>query len=282
MISPMGIKFGFSPVPDGGFMVFGLAAGKVQADGLDIELVAATLPALNDRASRGELEATMISAAAYPYLRDRYVLARCGGCFADGRGPVLAAREPISEADLAHARVAVPDSTSSATLALQINRPGVRTRLLPADKIAQAARMGLADCVLLMTGESPASRQSGLCCVADVAAGWAEKAHKLPLPLTCVAIRSDLSEDLRLRIEQVLRASIEYGLAHRDEAVQFATQCARSASPAESDPESLGLYVSETTVNMGTGGQEAIEELLRRGHDAHILPNALPLQFVGE
>jgi 1,4-dihydroxy-6-naphthoate synthase len=262
-------------------MFYGLATGKVDAGELEIEPVAAPRAALTDRASRGELEVTMISAAAYAYLQDRYVLARCGACFASERGPVLAAREPISESDLARASVAVPDVTSSATLALQLNRPGVRTRLLPADKITQAAKMGLADCALLIDGNSAAFRQSGLYCVADLAVGWARQTGDLPLPLTCLAIRNDLDEPVRLRIESVLRASIRYGVKHRAEAARFAIEVAPNGSAAELDPAALGVCVTDSTVEMDPPGRHALEELLRRGHDADILPNALPLRFVG-
>jgi len=280
----MKMRFGFSSAPDGGVMFCGLATGKVDAGGLDIELVSAPLSALNDRASRGELEATMISAAAYPYLRGRYVLARCGASFARGRGPVLAAREPIAESRLARARVAVPDSTSSATVALQLSRPGVRTHLLPADKIAQAAKMGLADCALLLDGDSETCQRSGLYCVADLALGWAKTTGDLPLPLTCLAIRSDLAPPVRLEIEQLVAASVRYALDHRAEAVRFAACCARSGSAgsAETDDAHLGSNVGESTLRMGQADLRALEEFLRLGCEAQLMPNALPLELVGE
>jgi len=267
-------------------MFYGLAAGKIDTGDLKIELVAASQASLNDRASRGELEATMISAAAYPYLRSRYVLARCGACFASDGGPVLAAREPMDEKDLDSASVAVPDATSSEFLALQLNRPGVRTRLLPADKVTQATKMGLADCALLARGDRDQARQCGLYCVADVAVGWARTSGRRPLPLTCLAIRNDLAEDVRRQLESVLRDSIRYGLTHRSEAAAYAAATAGngngSGHGAGRDPAALGLYVSETTVDMGRPGREAIEELLRRAHDAQIVPDCLPLQFVDE
>jgi 1,4-dihydroxy-6-naphthoate synthase len=279
----MRIRLGFCPAPDGGVMFYGLAAGKVDTGGLSIEPVAAGLSALNDRAFRGELEASMISAAAYPYLRRRYVLARCGACFARGRGPVLAAPEPIPEGSLHRATIAVGDATSSAMLALQITRPAARTRLLPADKLAQAAKIGLADCALLMHGDGAAFKHSGLCCVSDIAAGWAQKTSGLPLPLTCLAIRNDLTEDVRLRIEAVLRASIRYGLDHRAEAVRFAVgswrKCAGGASEMDVGP--LGGCVSEESLELDVAGRTALEEFLRQGHDADVVPNALPLEFVG-
>ena len=282
IILRMRIRLGYCPAPDGGFIIYGLAAGKVGCGDMEIELISAKLPALNDCATRGELEATMISVAAYPYLRQRYVLARCGVSFvASGRGPVLAAREPLSEQDLETASVAVPDSTSSAILALQIHRPGIRTRLIPADKVAQAAKMGLADCALLPSGDTAMCRQSGLYCVADLAAGWAKQSGQMPLPMTCFAIRSDLPDEVRLGIETALRDSIRYALAHRAEASAFAAQCARGTACWEADPAALGTYVSEHSLDVDDPQRLAVEEFLRRGHDAEIVPNALPIRFVG-
>ena len=265
-------------------MFYGLLAGKIDSGPFRVEPVAASLPSLNDRASRGELEATMISAAAYPYLRGRYVLARCGACFARGRGPVLAAREPIEEGELTHACVAVPDATSSAYVALQLNRPGMRTRLLPADKVAQATQMGLADCALLAHCDGADCRRSGLHCVDDVAARWARTTDDLPLPITCVAIRSDLPGDVRERLEELLRQSIEYGLAHREEAARYALRLGGNGAAGDdkAGEESLGTYVSETALQMGADDRTALEEFLRRGRDARIVPDALPVHYVGE
>lgn len=281
IILSMRIRLGYCPAPDGRFIAYGLAAGKVETGSLEIELISAKLPALNDRATRGELEATMISVAAYPYLQKRYVLARCGMSLASNSGPVLAAREPLSDGDLETASVAVPDSTSSAMLALQINHPGIRTRLLPADKIAQAAKIGLADCALLPSGDADVCRQSGLYCVADLAACWSKQNAKLPLPLTCFAIRKDLPEKLRLVIERALRASIRHALEHRAEARTFAARGTHDSACWEADPANMGTYVSEHSLDIDGPQLRAVEELLRRGRDASIVPNALPIQFVG-
>lgn len=263
-------------------MFYGLATGQIDVGELQFETVAAPLPSLNDLASRGELEVTMISAAAYPYLRRRYVLARCGLCFAGRGGAVLASAEPMAESDLSGATVAVGDATGSATLALQLSYPGARTRLLPADKLAQAAKMGLADCALLSGGDGTALEHSGLCAVADLAAGWARKTDEMPLPLTCVAIRKDLDEALSHRIEQVLRASIGFGLARRAEAVRFAAGLAHSTAGLDTEgrDEQPGADLGQTTLDAAPPARQALEEFLRRGHDADILPNALPLEFV--
>jgi 1,4-dihydroxy-6-naphthoate synthase len=124
-------------------------------------------------------------------------------------------------------------------------------------------------------------RQSGLYCVADLAAGWARQSGQMPLPMPCFAIRGDLPDEVRLGIETALRDSIRYALAHRAEASAFAAQCAHGMACWEADPAALGTYVSERSLDMDDPQRLAVEEFLRRGHDAQIVPDALPIRFVG-
>jgi len=281
----MKIALGFCPAADGGVIAYALAAGRVPTGALEVQPVAAPLPSLNDRASRGELEVSMVSAAAYPCLAQRYVLADCGACFATGGGPVLAAREPLEEAALNGATVATGDATSSAYVALHLYRPGVRTRLLPADKLAAAVKMGLADCALLPEGNGSDCRRAGLYPVADLAAWWRQKHEDLPLPLTCLVIRRDVPQPQRSRLGRLLKESIRYGMAHRAEAMAFAGNCARAAGIAPGGNGhgngSCGTYVGELTVEMGSGGKRALELFLRRGHEARVVPPLASLEFDG-
>jgi len=81
-------------------------------------------------------------------------------------------------------------------------------------------------------------------------------------------------------VETALRDSIRYALAHRSEASAFAVNSARGMASWEADPAALGTYVSERSLDMDDPQRLAVEEFLRRGHDAEIVPNALPIRFV--
>lgn len=280
----MKIALGFAPGPDGGAIACGLASGRVDCGPFVFQPVAAPLPALNDRASRGELEVTMISAAAWPCLAERYILADCGACFAASGGPVLAAREPMGARDLSQATIATGDATSSGYVALHLLHPGIRTRMLPSDKIAAAVKMGLADCALLNEGNGVHCKHTGLYPVADLAACWTRLNQNLPLPLTCLLIRRDIPAGELGGLQDALRRSIAYGLAHPDQAAAFAREYARSSggSAAGNGQPDVGSYVSEMTLEMGLGGKKALELFLRGGHDARVVSRAAPLEFAPE
>lgn len=278
MAGAMRIRLAHSPDADDAFMFYGLAAGKVDTGEYDFEHVLEDIQTLNDRASRGEMEITAISAHAYAYVRDQYVLTRCGGSFGDDYGPMIVSREPVDEDALSGKTVAVPGTTTSAFLALELYRPGLRTKMLPFDKIVPAVQAGVVDCGLIIHEAQVTYEQQGLHCAVDLGKWWRRKTDGLPLPLGCNAIRKDIAPEARAELARIIVASIEYGLAHRAEAVGYAMRFAGDMDESLAE-RFVGMYVNDLTLDMGDRGQRAIEEFLRRGHEAGITPNALPLEF---
>ena len=81
------VQVGHSPDPDDAFMFYGIAAGKVDTGGFEIEQVLEDIESLNRRALAGELEVSAVSIHAYAHLADRYALMSCGASMGDGYGP---------------------------------------------------------------------------------------------------------------------------------------------------------------------------------------------------
>src|SRR5271169_707951 len=102
------IKLAHSPDSDDAFMFYGLATQKVRTPGLKFTHVLADIETLNQAASQEIYDVTAFSFAAYPYLRDKYVLLECGASFGEGYGPVVVSQHPIKRKDLAKCRIAVP------------------------------------------------------------------------------------------------------------------------------------------------------------------------------
>jgi len=244
---------------------------------LRLEPVVADFHTLNDKASRGELEVTAVSAHAYAYARQKYLLLRSGASFGQGYGPVIVAREPMDPQQLTAATVAVPGVTSSAYLVMGL-WARVRTRLLPFDKILSAVEAGLVDCGLVVHEDKMKLELSGLTCVLDLAAWWAQQTDNLPLPLGCVVVRRNLPPDVQRQLERMVQESVRCGLAGRTEAMAAAYRAAGRLE-AELMNEFITRYVTELSVDMGSRGRAALEEFLRRGHQAGIIPQALPLEF---
>jgi 1,4-dihydroxy-6-naphthoate synthase len=101
----------------------------------------------------------------------------------------------------------------------------------------------------------------------------------LPLPLGGNVVRKDLGEALIRKISRHLRASIAYALDHRAAALGHAMRYARGLEPERADTF-VGMYVNDWTLDYGERGREAVRLLLRRGHEAGIIPHAVDVRFV--
>ena len=278
IIRAMNIKLGHSPDADDAFMFYGLAEGLVDSGDYRIEHVLKDIQTLNDQATRGQLEITAISAHAYAYVRDKYILTRCGGSFGQGYGPKIVAREPMAEKDLGEVSIAVPGTTTSAYLALQLYRPNLRTTVLPFDQIVPAVIAGVVDCGLIIHEGQVTFERMGLHEIVDLGRWW-QANTSLPLPLGLNAIRRDLDEKVRRELSEILLRTIQYSLAHRPEALKHAMKYARNV-PEDLAGQFVGMYVNDMTLDMGRQGKKAVEEFLGQAHQAGLVPNALPIELV--
>jgi len=274
----MKISLAHSPDSDDAFMFYGLASGHVPTEGLEIEHVLSDIETLNRRAMEGKHEITAISFHAYPYVADRYRLMPCGGSIGDGYGPLLVAREPLDPSAVRGKKVAVPGTLTTAYLTLKLFAPDVETVVVPFDAVFDEVRAGRADVALVIHEGQLTYAGAGLHKVLDLGAWW-KKETGLPLPLGGNAVRRDLDEALARRLTSLVRQTVRYSLAHRQEALEYAMQFARGMQDGVADMF-VGMWVNEMTVDCGELGRRAVQELLDRGHAAGIIPRRVSLDFV--
>lgn len=274
----MKISLAHSPDSDDAFMFYGLARGKVDAGGLDVTHVLRDIETLNREAREGRHEVTAISFHAYPYVADRYALMPCGGSIGDGYGPLLVAREPLDPSALADRLVAVPGTLTSAYLALNLFAPGTRTRVAPFDRILDEVREGRADVGLIIHEGQLTFGGHGLHKVLDLGVWWKGETG-LPLPLGGNAVRRDLGQDVMRRLTRIVRETVRYSLAHRQDALAYAMEFARGMDPGVAD-RFVGMWVNDMTVDLGERGRRAVQELLDRGYAAGLIPHRVTVDFV--
>jgi 1,4-dihydroxy-6-naphthoate synthase len=274
----MKISLAHSPDSDDAFMFYGLARGKVPTDGLEIAHVLTDIETLNREAARGTHEVTAISFHAWPYVADRYALMPCGGSIGDGYGPLLVAREPLAPGDVADKLVAVPGTLTSAYLALKLFAPSVRTVVVPFDRILDDVREYKADVGLVIHEGQLTFGGHSLHKVLDLGAWWKDETG-LPLPLGGNAVRRDLGPPLMARLTRLVRETVRYSLAHRQEALDYAMSFARGMDPAVAD-RFVGMWVNDMTVESGERGRKAVQSFLDRGHEAGVIPQRVVADFV--
>src|ERR1700690_323761 len=276
----VGIKLAHSPDSDAAFMFYGLATQKGRTPGLKFTHVLADIETLNQAASQEIYDATAFSFAAYPFLRDKYVLMECGGSIGEGYGPIVISQHPLKREDLAKCRVGVPGLRTSAYLALKLFEPRIEAVPMAFDQILDAVKNSVVDAGLLIHEGQLFFPQMGLHKVVDLGQ-WGVEQTGLPLPLGGSAVRRALGRTTGLQIGRIIRESVSYALDHREAAVNYAMQFARDMEPELAD-KFIGMYVNKWTLGYGARGRQAVHEFLKRGVDAGLIPGPPDAEFLLE
>ena len=277
------IRVGHSPDPDDAFMFHALANGKLDTGELRFEHELVDIETLNRRAFSGELELTAVSLHAYAYLSEIYMLCPCGASMGDRYGPMVVAREKCSIEELAGKTIAIPGKLTTAYLALRMCLDtDFSYVVVPFDRILDAASDGefegqKVDAGLVIHEGQLTYADQDLELVIDTGQWWFEQTG-LPLPLGANAVRKDLGPRVIQEVNRLLKASIEYGLDHREEALDYALSYGRGLDRGQAD-KFVGMYVNDWTLDFGPRGREAVRELLARGHAAGVIPKPITPEF---
>ncbi len=274
------ITVGHSPDPDDAFMFHGIACGKVDTAGFAIEQLLEDIESLNRRCMESQIEVSAVSIHAYAHLTHTYALMHCGASMGDGYGPRIVTRRPVSPDELARMTIAVPGTLTSAFLALRLylGKP-FEYRVVPFDRILETVRDGEADAGLVIHEGQLTYGDYGLSLIADLGVWWGEKTGGFPLPLGGNVVRKDLGDETMRTLTRVLRESINYGLDHRKEALDYAIGFGRGLD-YELNDEFVGMYVNDLTRDYGERGRRAIELFLSEGAAAGLVPPIDGLKFV--
>jgi 1,4-dihydroxy-6-naphthoate synthase len=277
------VRIGHSPDPDDAFMFYALAKGKIDTGNYVFRHELVDIETLNRRARRGELELTAVSLHAYAYLTDRYILSPCGASMGDNYGPMVVAREPVEPDQLRGRTIAVPGTFTTAFLALRL-RLGNTFHFVevPFDEILAVTAAGNyqgqpIDAGLVIHEGQLTYAQDRLHLVVDLGNWWMRETG-LPLPLGANAVRKDLGTDVVNDVVRLLKASIQYGLDHRPEALEYALSFGRGLDRTKADTF-VGMYVNAWTLDFGPRGRQAVAELLDRGFQAGIIPHRVRPEF---
>ncbi|HLL38783.1 MAG TPA: MqnA/MqnD/SBP family protein [Rubrobacteraceae bacterium] len=273
------IRVAHSPDSDDAFMFFALSQDKLDTGNLRFEHELSDIESLNRRALSGELEVSAVSIHAYAYISDRYALLASGSSMGDKYGPRLVSREPLGREDLKGKTVAVPGEWTTAYLALKLYEPEAEHVVVPFDEIMGYVARGEADVGLLIHEGQLTHESEGFHLIEDLGEWWYGETN-LPLPLGGNVVRRDLGEETIREVARLIKASIEYALDHREEALAHALGYARDLPPELAD-EFVSMYVNEWTVDYGERGREAVRALLSRGYEAGVIPHKVEVEFVG-
>ena len=286
---------GHSPDPDDAFMFYAMAQNKIDLRGYRFEHRLEDIQTLNERAVLGELHISAISIHAYAYVAHKYALLPCGASMGDGYGPIVISQRPTPNAQrptfnegsmpesaarhfLTDKKIAVPGTMTSAFLTLQLFLGEFDYLIVPFDQIFDALRSGQADLGLIIHEGQLTYAKSGFQKIVDVGNWWKAQTG-LPLPLGGNVVRKDIPKPVRHDLSEIIRESIDYGLAHRDEAVRHSLPYARDMD-ANLAGKFIGMYVNEFTRDYGEVGRDAIRRFLAEAHNKGYTDAPIEVEFV--
>jgi len=265
------ITVGHSPDPDDAFMFYGLASGRVKLEGITIEHLLEDIQTLNERAMKGELAVTAISAHAFPHVADKYWIMRTGASMGEGYGPVIISRKYKTLDELKGKTVGTPGQLTTATLLFKIFTEGIKNIDMPFDTIMDAVDKGTVDAGLLIHEGQITYQSLGYNKILDFGEFWEKETNGLPLPLGLDVVRKDLGEEMARKLSKGLKESIAYGYKHQDESIPYAMQWGRGID-YQLGEKFVKMYVSDLTIDMGEKGKKALELLFRKAFEKKLLP----------
>ncbi len=273
------VRIGFSADPDDAFMFWGLASGTVDARGFEFEPAIEDIQTLNEWALEGRLEVTAMSLATYPLVQDTYILLPHGASLGSGYGPIVVAQERLSLEELRETEIVVPGKLTTAFLVLKMALGGeFECRVLPFDQILPEVASGAAKAGLLIHEGQLTYLDAGLEKCLDLGEWWLLETG-LPLPLGVNTARRDLGPDVLSVLSDVLRASIDAGLEHREAALEYALGFGRGMDAVRGD-RFIDMYVNELTQDFGDEGRQAVRELLARAETVGAYESPVRIDFV--
>ena len=175
-------------------------------------------------------------------------------------------------------KIAVPGKMTSGFLALQLFLGEFDYVVVPFDQIFHAVKNGRADAGLIIHEGQLTYARSGFQRIIDLGEWWKNETG-LPLPLGGNVLRKDIPQTVQHDLLEIIRESIEYGLAHRDEAIRHSMPYARDMD-AELAGKFIGMYVNEFTRDYGEIGRAAIRKFLGDARDKGYIDAPVEVEFV--
>ena len=266
----MEISVGHTPDSDDAFMFYGMFTGKVPSPDFTVNHVIEDIENLNLKATNPELDVTAVSVHACAYI-PRYTILRSGGSFGINYGPIVTAKKQMTIEELKKCKIAIPGKMTSAFLLLQLMIGKFDYVEMNFSDIPKAVESGEVDVGLVIHETQLSYEQEGNVKILDVGEWWDKTTNGLPVPLGINVMKTSFGEASIKKFDRFLQDSIEYGLEHTTDAIDYAMQYGRN-KPRNLIEKFVKMYVNKVTVNMGTEGEDSIKKVFEMARQKNLTP----------
>jgi 1,4-dihydroxy-6-naphthoate synthase len=269
----MTLSLGSSPCPNDCFIIDAIVNRRIDLEGLDVSLHFADVEALNKAAFAGDLDVTKLSYHAFAFCADRYALLDAGSALGRGCGPLLISKRAISPDEVASGslRIAIPGTYTTANFLLGLAFPRARDKTeLVFSAIESALLNDEFDAGVIIHENRFTFEVRGLKKIVDLGELW-ERETGAPIPLGGIAIKRSLPDEIKHRVNRLMRRSVEFAFANRAASLPFVRAHAQEMAE-DVMYRHIDLYVNQYSVDLGSEGRRAVETLFARAAAAGVIP----------
>lgn len=265
----MELTLGFSSCPNDTFIFDALLHGKIDTEGLTFVPIIEDVESLNHKANKHLLDITKLSYHAYAYLTHQYKLLNAGSALGFRVGPLLIRNSEIRNQN-SELRVGIPGRLTTANFLLSIAYPELKNKVeMVFSEIEGALLSREIDLGLIIHENRFTYESKGLIKVKDLGEYW-EETSGAAIPLGGIVVSRKLDEATQMKIDRVLRRSIEFAFANRKSSYDFVRAHSQEMSE-EVMYKHIDLYVNQYSVDLGDEGIKAVRTLFNKAVEQGVI-----------
>jgi 1,4-dihydroxy-6-naphthoate synthase len=265
------LTLGFSPCPNDTFIFDAMVHGRIDTEGLKFEYFLADVEELNRKAFAGEVDITKMSYHAYAYAASNYLILDSGSALGRKNGPLLISRKYINPDELSDKLIAIPGKYTTANLLFSIAWPDALNKKEYLFSDIEAALLNdEVDAGLIIHETRFTYQKKGLIKIADMGEFW-EKMTNMPVPLGAIVINRSVPEEIALKVNRILKKSLEYAYKDSQASFDFVVNNAQEMNTNVMNNH-IKLFVNEFTLELGAEGRAAIEKLFIIAGGLKVIP----------
>jgi 1,4-dihydroxy-6-naphthoate synthase len=267
------VRLGISTCPNDTFAFHALMHGKVDLRGINFQIELLDIQTLNERLLESSFDIAKASFHAAILLADQYMVLPSGSALGFGVGPLLLAAEDSQQPLTRDQLTLCPGMHTTAALLFEMFYPNTtRVDHTVFSEIMPRLRAKRADFGVCIHEGRFTWRQEGLALVEDLGTRW-EQETQCPLPLGGIIASRSLDANLIDDVQSVIQDSIRYARANKAETIPTMRKYAQEFNDTVL-MQHVDLYVNEWTVDLGSVGRDALDQLYHRAMIARICSNS--------
>ncbi|MFM2393720.1 MAG: hypothetical protein RLZZ546_1702 [Bacteroidota bacterium] len=258
----MQLNIGISPCPNDTFIFDAIYHKKIDLDGIKFNFIIEDVETLNKSALEGIPDITKLSYSAFARNTHQYQMLKSGGALGRGCGPLLLSNKKNIQLDNS-CIAGIPGINTTANFLMGLAYPTITNKkeILFSD-IEQWLIEEKIDLGLMIHEARFTYDKEKLSLIQDLGDYW-EETTGCPIPLGGIAIKRNLSEEIKSKVDNIIKKSVLFAFENKEESKAFVKMHAQDMND-EIIKAHIDLYVNDYSIEVGELGRKGVYTLLEK------------------